>query len=145
MRQIAAVYAGSVATAVFVSLLSLFLLVFLRIALRRRSLAVVAYIALMLAFFGLANQSDWVVVISFAIRLGVVVVLLTRFGLLALMLMNLAGILHTMMLTTDTSLWYAGRTWFAVMVCIALAVYGFRVSLAGRPVVSGELLGGGSG
>jgi hypothetical protein len=42
--------------------------------------------------------------------------------------------------TTDPSSWYAGVTLIAASVIVALAVYGFRTSLAGRPLLRGRLL-----
>jgi hypothetical protein len=40
-------------------------------------------------------------------------------------------------LTTDSSAWYAGTSLFLLLVLAALAVYGFRIALAGRPIFSG--------
>jgi hypothetical protein len=43
-------------------------------------------------------------------------------------------------LTSDFSNWYAGRTLFAFVVIMSLAIYGFYTSLAGQPLLKGELL-----
>ena len=40
-------------------------------------------------------------------------------------------------LTTDSSSWYPGTSLFLLLILTALAVYGFRITLAGRPVFSG--------
>ena len=44
-------------------------------------------------------------------------------------------LLHGFPLTTDPTVWYAHAPILAVLVCMALAVYGFKVSLGGRPRV----------
>ena len=40
-------------------------------------------------------------------------------------------------LTTDSSAWYAGTSLFVLLVLAAIAIYGFRIALAGRPMFSG--------
>ena len=60
-----------------------------------------------------------------------------RFGLLALVFANIFG--HTLQfpLTTDSSAWYAGTSLFVLGALAAIAIYGFRIALAGRPMFSG--------
>jgi len=48
----------------------------------------------------------------------------------------LDSLLHSVQL----SHWYAASTILGVLFVLALAVYGFRVSLAGRPIFSGAAL-----
>jgi hypothetical protein len=64
-----------------------------------------------------------------------------RFGLLAL---SVAPFVFFMVefypYTTDPSAWYAGVTLFAASVIVAIAVYGFRVSLGGRALFRRGLL-----
>lgn len=38
-------------------------------------------------------------------------------------------------LTVDASAWYAHPTYLAAAVVVAVALYGFRVSLGGRPAL----------
>ncbi len=40
--------------------------------------------------------------------------------------------------TTDFSAWYVGSTFFALLVCVAFAIYGFYTSMAGQPLFRGE-------
>jgi serine/threonine-protein kinase len=64
-----------------------------------------------------------------------------RFGLLAIAVAQFVFFMVQFYpWTTDPSAWYAGVTLFAASVVVALAVYGFRVSLAGRPLLRGRLL-----
>ena len=64
-----------------------------------------------------------------------------RFGLLAGMFYSYFWNLHVLFpLTSDLSLFYAGRTLFPVLVAAGLAVYGFSIARAGRPLIREELL-----
>lgn len=63
-----------------------------------------------------------------------------RFGLLALVFGNFFWHFLEFPLTTDSSAWYAGTSLFLLLVLAALAVFGFRIALAGRPAFSGARL-----
>jgi serine/threonine-protein kinase len=63
-----------------------------------------------------------------------------RFGLLALAFGNYFGHFLEFPLTTDSSAWYAGTSLFLLIVLAALAIYGFRIATAGRPLFSGARL-----
>ena len=63
-----------------------------------------------------------------------------RFGLLAWVFANYFAHMLQFPLTTDSSAWYAGTSLLVLVVLAAIAVYGFRIALAGRPVLSGMRL-----
>jgi serine/threonine-protein kinase len=63
-----------------------------------------------------------------------------RFGLLALMFAIYFAHFLEFPLTTDSSAWYAGTSFFLILVLSAIAVYGFRIALAGKPAFSGARL-----
>jgi hypothetical protein len=64
-----------------------------------------------------------------------------RFGLLALVVAQFVFFMCEFYpYTTDPSAWYFGVTVFAASVIVALAAYGFRVSLGGRALFRGGLL-----
>jgi len=63
-----------------------------------------------------------------------------RFGLLAWVFANYFGHCLQFPLTTDSSAWYAGTSLFVLLVLAALAIYGFRIALVGRPLFSGMRL-----
>jgi hypothetical protein len=64
-----------------------------------------------------------------------------RFGLFCLMvLFTTHDVLHYFVNSIQLSRWYAASTLLGVLFVLALAVYGFRVSLAGRPIFSGIAL-----
>jgi hypothetical protein len=110
----------------------LFLLVallLLRFLLRRTGLAIavhwVGYVLVYSSAFGLLPIASWITlwhVLFF--RYGWVVILVGSFT---------ADLLLGYPLTSDLGAWYAYATVLAVGVCLALAGYGFKVSLGGRP------------
>ena len=60
-------------------------------------------------------------------------IVLIRFGLLALFVFNAYYLLMSVLpVTLDFSRWYIGRSLFLLLLLIGLAVYGFRAALAGR-------------
>ncbi len=66
---------------------------------------------------------------------GILLYILLRWGLLAALAMGLVlGGLSAAPLTLDASSWYAGRSYFVLAACAALAIYGFVVSLGGKPM-----------
>jgi hypothetical protein len=71
----------------------------------------------------------------------VYLVVLTRCGLLGLATMFFVTYVATEIpLTFDASLWWAPRCWAVLAVFVALGVYGFRSSLAGKPAFGGDWL-----
>ena len=119
----------------------LFLLLLLYILLRREWLAVgVLSVGLMLLFSAMGDQL--LITLPFgALWAAAAVFVLTRLGLLATTSYLLFQCLCVEYpLTTDLSAWYAGGTLFALGVAVALALYGFRTSLAGRPLFGGRLI-----
>ena len=66
---------------------------------------------------------------------AVVLYVLLRRGLLAAMVMGVVyGWLVVAPLTLDVSSWYAGRSFVVLVACTALAIFGFVVSLGGKPM-----------
>jgi hypothetical protein len=68
---------------------------------------------------------------------------LIRFGLLAAAFWAIYMYIGSLVvLTLDSSAWYAGRSWFTLLFFAAIAGYGFWISLAGRPLVKSHVLEG---
>jgi serine/threonine-protein kinase len=64
-----------------------------------------------------------------------------RFGWVTILATTLtADLLEGYPLTTDLSAWYAYATILIIVFCLALTIYGFKVSLAGRPVLRNLLV-----
>jgi hypothetical protein len=76
-----------------------------------------------------------------AIFFGAVTFVLLRFGLLAAIAAHVSYyLLQTYPPTLDLSAWYVGLMPIPLLAVAAIAIYGFRTSLAGRPLfqLSGE-------
>jgi hypothetical protein len=71
---------------------------------------------------------------------------LFRFGLLPVMIgASISDLLLTMPLTPDLTAWYAYASVLTLLVVVGVLVWGFTVSLAGRPLFRDELLDAGAG
>ena len=117
----------------------LFLLLLLYILLRRERLAALALWALATLALGLTKEAPGVPFAALAAFMAVWV--LYRYGLLASI--SATFFLHLNIfypITSEFSAWYAGDFLPALVISLALAVYGFRVSLGGRSLFRGGLL-----
>jgi serine/threonine-protein kinase len=118
-----------------------FLFVLLRLLLRKDWLAAAAFILILAATSTLSGKYPVVDAVDAAVSFGIVILVLKRSGLFCLMVLFTAfEVLYAFVHSIQLSHWYAASTFLGVLVVLALAVYGFRVSLAGRPVFSGAAL-----
>jgi serine/threonine-protein kinase len=126
----------------FVTLVMLFLLFFLRVVLRNEWAAVVAWVAVVTVLSlspvpgnRLAGESVGIVLPIFAIENVLQVVVLRRLGLVAF---AIAAIVENLFVQTpmtfQTSAWYAGYGYVALALVAVIALYGARTSLAGQPI-----------
>ena len=126
------------AVPMFFALAAALLFFLLRAILRKEWLAAAVFVLIQAAPFFLTGG-----LISGAFGLVVAaaeIFVFLRFGLLAWVFANYFGHFLEFPLTTDSSAWYAGTSLFLLLVLAALAIYGFRVALAGRPLFSGMRL-----
>lgn len=71
----------------------------------------------------------------------VIVIATARFGLLTTMVAQLVFFLSLAYpLTSDFSTWYLHAALFPIVIILALAIFGFYVSLGGQPLFKGSLL-----
>jgi serine/threonine-protein kinase len=118
-----------------------FLLFLLRLLLHKDWLAAVVFVLIFVAIFALPGNYPLVDAVFLTATFGSVIFTLMRFGLFPLVAFFIASdALADFPHTTHLSAWYAGPTYLSVLFVLALAIYGFRVSLAGRPVFSGATL-----
>jgi serine/threonine-protein kinase len=118
-----------------------FLLFLLRLLLRKDWLAATVFVLIFVVSIALPGKYPLVDAVFTAVTFGSLVFILLHFGLFSLMVFFLVEeFLEELVLTTNFSAWYAASTIVGVLLVLALAVYGFRVSLAGRPVFSGAAL-----
>lgn len=127
----------SIAVFVAVSLVWFFIFFIFRLVLRKEWLAALAMILLFSLHqaFGAHPALDTVVDV---IYWSLVLVLLIRFGILALMAaLCTEQLLHEFPLTPHLSAWYAESTILLIFIILAGAIFGFCTSTKGKPLFGG--------
>ncbi len=124
----------------FAPLLFLILLVTI---FRKQWLATVVFWTLYFLILGLsfASRGHWTAWLGPALIATIMVVCISRFGLLAMVSFHVffTLTLHNP-ITANFSSWYFGNTIFAAVVIIGLAIYGFYTSLAGQKIFEAKFL-----
>jgi hypothetical protein len=130
---------NQVFAALFQSFILLFFLLLLFIILRRERLA--AFALWVIIAVALSLTHDTLAGMPFAVTAALLVIwVLYRYGLLALI--SAIFFLHLTIfypITSELSAWYAADFVLALIISIALAVFGFYTSLAGEPLFRGAL------
>jgi len=133
------------AGALFRGLVSIFFLFFLRVILRSNWAALVGLVAFETAgqlFSGSGSTLPIVLPVAVIAPIIVVenlllVVVLKRVGLFAFIVaIFVQAMLTQFPATLQASAWYAGYGYAALAIVAAIAVYGFKVSLGGQPLVA---------
>jgi serine/threonine-protein kinase len=106
----------------------------LKAVLRKEWLAAAVFLPL---FAWLLSEGGWIPFGFGLVVSAAFIFVFLRFGLLALVFANYYTHFLQFPLTTDSSAWYAGTSLFLLLVLAAIAIYGFRIALAGRPAFSG--------
>jgi len=142
-RQALGALIGIQASSILSPIGLLFLILLLRILLRRKALAIGGAFLMIAALSALQNRATplgvvfyiavWVLIMFVTIRLGLLAAILAVF---------FANSLLMLPLTSDLSAWYAGRTLFLLALLCAVVTAGFYVSLAGRQILGVPLLQG---
>ncbi len=122
--------------------LAVFLLFFLlRLLFRRDSIAAAAFILIFVAAIALPGSYPLVDAVFVAGAYGTLIFILKRFGFAPLVAFFITDVWLTQLATTSNlSAWYALSTYIGVAFVLGLAIYGFKVSLAGRPIFTGTAL-----
>lgn len=121
------------------SFILLFFMLLMYIILRRERLAAVVVWLIMTVALSLTHESLYASPFA-ALAASLVIVVLYRYGLLALI--SAIFFLHLMIffpVTSDFSAWYAADYVLALIISLALAIFGFYTSLAGEPLFRGAL------
>ncbi len=117
-----------------------FLFFLLRILLRKEWAASLAFV-LLLTPIGLAGDYPVVDTAFGVLAYGSLLLFLRRFGLVTLGFAYVSFFLAAdFSMTSHLSAWYAGGTLVALLTIVAMAVYGFHTSLAGRPLLGESAL-----
>lgn len=119
----------------------LFVLVLLRVLLRKGWVAAAVFVLLFTFLTAAASQFAPVALVTGLIYWGLLVFLLIRFGLLAFAAQGIfVGLCQSFPLTTQGSAWYAGISLAGILLMAAMAFYGFYTSLGGRPIFGRAVL-----
>jgi hypothetical protein len=139
LRSFAHGITNQISAALMQSFILLFFFLLLYIVLRRERLAALAL--WLIASVALSLTYDSIAAVPFAfIGAFLVMWVLYRYGLLALI--SSLFFLHLIIfypVTSDFSAWYAADFVLALIICLALAGFGFYTSLAGEPLFRGSL------
>jgi hypothetical protein len=125
------------ANSIFNTLFFFFILFLARVLLRKVWLANIAFIVLLTFIYAADNSSVeyWELPVLAGIATLTMFVLM-RFGLLAMIITNtLSFYLITWPRTLDSSQWYFSQGIIPIVIVVLVALYGFRTSLAGRPLL----------
>jgi serine/threonine-protein kinase len=117
----------------------LFAFLLFRLLLRNQWLAAGVLVGLFMLGAFLLGDNPWLAVVSTILVISTILFTLTRFGLLAATIMFYFMALLDFPLTSNLSAWHAGATVVPVVTMVALAAYGFYLSLAGRPLFAADL------
>jgi predicted Ser/Thr protein kinase len=139
VRPVFAGVLGAVPSAIFNALLFFFMLFLLRLLLRKEWIAGATFVAIMTFATTSASTTPLVDYPINALAFAVFTFALLRFGLLAAIATSLVGQILSLGLPLDFSAWYAGVAVMPFVIVAALAVFGFRVSLGGRKLLTQEL------
>ena len=122
---------------VFLALAYFFIFFLLRLILRTQWLAVLVTL-LLVSIPPLFQELPALHVAEQLFYWGILLLLLIRFGLLALMVaLCTFSVLFAYPLTVHLSQWYAGPTFLSVFLILGAAVFGFYTSTRGKPLFGG--------
>jgi hypothetical protein len=124
------------AQSVMTGLAAVFLLLLLRLALRSRPAAIAAFVLGVAAVAATASAHFWIAFVAGVVLDLAFVMLIARVGLLAAVTaFYVSGLFIFFPVTLNLRAWYAGAGVTALLVLAALALFGFRNALAGRPAL----------
>ncbi len=134
-------FAMQLSAALFQAFIALFLLLLFVIVLRRERLALVALWLLMTVLTTLTSEASLMMIPFTALSAFIMLFALKRYGLLTLIAAVFFSHLSVFYpITTELTAWYAIDFTVALVICLALAAYGFYTSLGGQKLLSGRLL-----
>jgi len=116
----------------------LLLCLFLRALLRKEWLVAIAFVLLL--SFKQTRGTNLPFLLAFAVNSGnflILILALSRFGLFAaIVMLAVTNTLGDGLMTTDFSAWYGTSSWMAIVVVVTVALWGYRVSTGGKPLLA---------
>jgi hypothetical protein len=129
-------FAGPAVFAVIFALAFMSLLTLAQLVFRKRWLAITVC-GLLLFITLLPGLNLFLEVPTIALEVLIILIAMARFGLLGFAFTMFFNFTLTIFSQSfDFSHWYSARSWFALLVCLTLALYGFRRALGGKPILS---------
>jgi len=141
LQQGFAAVAGLHSQSLLYMFIGIMMILVLRLLLRKTWIAMIVFTALMFVAFHPGTGHPIPYLISILIVVSLLCFVLFRFGLLAVMIgYTVSKILHELPLTFDLTAWYGYVTLLTLFITVGLAAWGFRVALAGRPLIRDKIL-----
>jgi serine/threonine-protein kinase len=134
-------FSSQLMAGLFLAFIALFMLLLFVVVLRRERVALVTLWLLITVLTTLISEATAIMVPFTALSAFLTLFALKRLGWLVLS--SAAFFAHLEIfypMTTELTAWYATSFTIALVICLALAVYGFYTSLAGNPLFGGKLL-----
>ena len=139
-RQALGQWLMQVPVSIFGTLQFFFLLLALRVVLRKDWLAAFAFVAIFVGTRSLESTFPTVEIPAIVLVYVVLVVIIVRFGLVSLAVASFTvDMLANVPFTADASTWYMSTTLLALLSVVALAGWGFYHSLGGEPLWKVEM------
>jgi serine/threonine-protein kinase len=134
-------FTSQLSSGIFLGFMVLFILLLLFVVVRRERLAF-GILWLLLTLVGtLLSETPLQLILLTALGAFLPVFVLYRYGLLAAVATFFFAHLNLYYpITTELNAWYATDFTIALVICLALAVYAFYISLGGQKVFSGKML-----
>src|SRR6266540_676844 len=127
--------------ALSIGMFILFLLFLLFMLFRRRAAAIAGVFLFIGFLINFRGESPVTEILLGLLMSAAVVFLLTRFGLLAFATAIFVDLILTAApITLDASSWYFGRSFVVLLALLAIAAYGFYISLGDKPLFSAPVL-----
>lgn len=130
---------AAVPAAIFTALLFFFMLFMLRLLVRKEWIAGTIFVVIITLATTIGSTTPSVDFPLNALANAIFAFTLLRFGLLTAMVTSGVGQILDLGGLLDFTAWYAGMAVLPFVLVVALAVFGFRVSLAGRKLLKQEL------
>ena len=121
-------------------------IMYARLIVKRLWAAMVIVLAVFVLVGGASDAWIWsipagVLEMALSVVMGLTfLVIVWRFGLVAMIAMAWFYNLDRLPLTSDFSLWFAGNAWLVAALMLAVAVYAAYLAAAGRPLFRDRLL-----
>ncbi len=134
-RQAFGQWLSQLPIAIFATLQFFFLLLGLKVLLRKDWLAAIAFVGMYVGMKALQSTHLEVTVPAFLLVYVILVLIVFRFGLVPVAVAAFTvDMLLNVPLTADFSLWFASTTLFTLLSIVAIAAWGFYHSLGGKPI-----------